>query len=142
MKAAERVHAVVDYWDGPRLGVADFAGEPHAFRCIFDDAAQDYTELFRLKRLTADEFDIFMRDWAIWLHWKATFDAGLTSIDTHPALPEDHNEHITLAEAVSAALLVPPDAFIARGSFKTDRDTGEMQVRWSRLRPSVPPRSG
>lgn len=67
MKVAEPVYAVVDYWDGPRHGVADFAGEPHAFQCVFDDAAQDYTELFRLKRLTAVEFQIFMRDWAIWL---------------------------------------------------------------------------
>jgi len=33
----EEVHFVIDYWDGPREGVADYCGTPHYFRCVFDE---------------------------------------------------------------------------------------------------------
>ena len=32
----EHVHTVLDYYDGPRKGVADFDGQPHLYDCIFD----------------------------------------------------------------------------------------------------------
>jgi hypothetical protein len=30
----ETVHSVDDYYDGPRVGVADFHGKPHHFRSV------------------------------------------------------------------------------------------------------------
>jgi hypothetical protein len=35
----EAVHAVWDYFDGPRTGLADYRGRPHYFVCKFDTAA-------------------------------------------------------------------------------------------------------
>jgi hypothetical protein len=32
----EKVHTVLDYYDGILTGVADYNGNPHFFECIFD----------------------------------------------------------------------------------------------------------
>jgi hypothetical protein len=62
----ERVHAVFDYFDGPRSGVADFHGRPHAFAGKFDDDLQDWSEFYHLKPLTDEQFRLVMTDWQIW----------------------------------------------------------------------------
>ena len=131
MSSPERVHTVWDYWDGPRAGVADFGGRPHAYECIFDETADDWTDLYRLKPLTAGQFDAVMRDWAIWLRWKAAFDEGTTTESTHPALPEDAEEHQALSDAVAEAMRIPDDAPVRHGSFRKDSDSDELQVQWS-----------
>ena len=45
----ERVHTVLDYYDGPRKGVADFEGQPHLYECIFDDANDNYSDSFQFR---------------------------------------------------------------------------------------------
>ena len=43
--AFERVYSVLDYYDGPRAGIANFQGEPHYFICGWDErtgAAEDF----------------------------------------------------------------------------------------------------
>lgn len=138
MSRAERVYAVFDYWDGPRVGVADFEGRPHAFRCIFDEIIDDWTDNFRLKPLSTEELEAVMRDWAIWLRWKAAFDEGRTSKATHPALPEDTQEHEEVGPLVSAAFEIPERAQIAHGTFEAAGRNGELLVRW--LPPRLLPR--
>ena len=120
-ESRERVHTVTDYWDGPRAGVADFGGHPHAFRRVFDGDEDDWTEIFLLKPLSVGQFEVVMQDWAIWLRWRAAYDAGKTTLDTHPALPEDAEAHARLADAVADAMNVPDDGpFAMAGEFTKD----------------------
>ena len=69
----ERVHTVVDYYDGPRKGIADYGGKPHLFECIFDESKDDYSQMFHLKLLDPETFRIAMEDWAIWKRWEMHF---------------------------------------------------------------------
>lgn len=126
----ERVYTVYDYYDGPRQGVADFQGHPHAYSCPWDTMAGDWAGFFRLKPLSAEEFGAVITDWEIWLRWRRAFDAGLTDIGTHPALPEDAAEHHRLKALVLAAYNVPEDALVAQGTFDIDDDTRELVVSW------------
>src|SRR2546423_6584493 len=45
----ESVHAVLDYYDGPVAGVADFNGAPYAFQRFSDEAADDWEPVYYLK---------------------------------------------------------------------------------------------
>ena len=44
----ERVHTVNDFYDGPRLGVADYLGKPHIYQSEFSEAEDDYNDRFWL----------------------------------------------------------------------------------------------
>jgi hypothetical protein len=129
----ESVYTVIDYFDGPRAGVANFCGKPHALCSVFDEAANDWAEDYLLKPLTRDEFETVMLDWAIWLRWLIAYRAGATTIDTHPSLPCDNAEHLELAPKVAAAMSIPEEGALratARFAGKMAPD-GEMHVLWT-----------
>lgn len=126
----QRVHAVFDYWDGPRLGVADYQNVPHAFRCVFDESADDWTDTFAVRRLSASEFAACVRSWQIWLRWEAAYKGGRTTIDTHPAVPEDRAEHDALQAIVDKAMEIGPEALTVHAEFTRD-SSGEVFVLWS-----------
>jgi hypothetical protein len=130
---AERIHAVFDYSDGPRHGVADFQGRPHAFICKFDDDLSDWSEFYHVKALTEEEFSVVMTDWEIWTRWLAAYNAGRVDLATHPALPSDAELHGQIKTRVQAALSV--DTATAKtvwpkfhGRLPPD---GDAQVTWS-----------
>jgi len=129
----ERVHAVFDYFDGPRSGVADFHGLPHAFAGKFDDDLQDWSEFYHLKPLTEEQFRLVMTDWQIWTRWLAANKAGDAGLDTHPALPSDKALHDQIAPAVEAALTV--DVASSRVVWPTFHGClppdGDLEVSWS-----------
>lgn len=80
----ERVHAVWDYCDGIRTGIADLDGAPHYFVSQFDEAADDYSEWFRLYPVDTEFMERAMRNWAIWQAWERRFHRGEAKLETHP----------------------------------------------------------
>src|SRR5204863_2880073 len=96
----EMVYTVNDYWDGPRVGVADVNGKPHYFECIFDEASDDWTDRFWLREIEPAIFQLVLEDWKIWEGWRDAFHAGKAEEKTHPCLPEDRDRH----EAISIVL--------------------------------------
>jgi hypothetical protein len=45
----ELVYFVLGYYDQPRDGIADFKGTLHRFACSFDQALDDYPEIYLLR---------------------------------------------------------------------------------------------
>jgi hypothetical protein len=142
-RAAKRGYDAVlfvhDYHDGPRSGVAYFHGSPHYFECIFDDSLDEYSESYRLLRLTPESLKLARESWAIFLRWKAAFDSGTTDLSTHPALPEDTAKYrINRSQLQNALDSGRSSAVCARGCFAPMGDSGPLanaltpwQVRWS-----------
>ncbi len=89
----DKVHTVTDYYDGARAGVADFNGQPHYYECQFDEAKDDWSDVFLLKPIDSETFRLALEDWDIWERWNAAYEDGRVSLDTHPALPEDREKH-------------------------------------------------
>ncbi len=95
----QRVHTVVDFWDGPRGGVADHDGRPHVYRSLFHDlrlqpGAEEHDEdLFLLRPIDDPTFALMLEDWGIWERWLQAFRAGSAPPDSHPALPADRARH-------------------------------------------------
>jgi len=94
----ERVCTVTDYWDEPRAGVAEFGGAPHVYRSVFrDDLDERDSDQFELSPISAEVLARALEDWAISVRWRAAFDAGRATLETHPALPEVAARHRVLA---------------------------------------------
>jgi hypothetical protein len=128
----EEVFTVTDYYDGPRIGIANYQGKPHLYDCIFDDS-KGYLNLFRLTPVSPEPFQFAMEDWRIWERWEAEYKAGHASIDTHPALPEDRERHDELRVILDSALRTNKErCVVIRGLFEEGR-TLPLQVKWTVL---------
>ncbi|HET9839867.1 MAG TPA: hypothetical protein VFR84_16690 [Candidatus Angelobacter sp.] len=113
----ETVFTVIDYYDGPRKGIANYQGTPSYYECIFDDVAGDYSDLYYLTPIDQHTFEVAMEDWEIWRRWEAAYHSGKVTLDSHPALPEDRNRHEELQAILDAALQSSPKAILRKGQF-------------------------
>ena len=127
----ERVHTVNDFYDGPRMGVADFQGTPHIYQAEFSEAEDDYTGRFWLKRIEQDLFSLIMEGWAIWLRWQAAFREGKTTLETHPALPEERKRHRELIEAIGDRFHARPEHSVLKVGHFRCASSGDLQVEWT-----------
>ena len=136
----ERVYTVVDYYDGPRKGMADYQGRPHLYECIFVEGKDAYTDLFRLSPIDPETFRLAMEDWAIWKRWERAYHAGEADVNTHPALPHERERHEELERMLADLLVVDPAKAVTRiGHFEAAG--GEtlpmgvirpLQVKWTK----------
>jgi hypothetical protein len=78
----EEVFTVTDYYDGPRRRIANYAGKPHLYDCIFDDKRNNYLNLFRLTSVSPEIFQFAMEDWRIWERWQAAHYARRAGFDS------------------------------------------------------------
>jgi len=132
---------VTEYYDGPRVGIADYQGKPHVYECIFDKQAGNYSEFFRLAPIDDATFQLAMEDWSIWERWELAYRSGKTDIETHPALPEDRTRHTQLKEVLDQTLTIDPRESITRiGLFEVRGNANlpngvirNMQVRWDEV---------
>jgi hypothetical protein len=133
----EQVFTVTDYYDGPRAGIANYHGQPHFYKCIFNEAKDDYLELFRLTPLNTEIFQLAMADWNIWRQ---------TDVSTHPALPHEANRHAELRRILERSIVTDPDRAILRvGRFEALGESSlpkgvirPLQVEWTEPRTESP----
>jgi hypothetical protein len=141
MPQYERVYTVLDYYDGPRKGVADFEGQPHLYECIFDEAKGNYSDSFLLMPIDGESFRLALEDWAIWQRWELAYHTGQADLSTHPALPNERKRHDEVQTILQNALVIAPKKSITRvGLFKAIGNEPlprgilrQLQVKWSEL---------
>ena len=133
----EAVYTETDWYDGPREGIADFGGKPHAYQCIFDDAKENWSDIFLLRLVDEETFQLALEDWQIWLRWDEAYRAGRVSVSSHPALLEDRERHEQLAPILTARLKIQPvGALQAKADFKyIDK---KASVRWTVIKQADP----
>ena len=99
-----RVLTVNDYYDGPRLGVAEYLGAPHIYESEFDHSADEYPETYFLSPIEPALLALVLEDWDIWLRWDAAYERGEVDIDSHPSLPDERTRHEELKTAIGSRL--------------------------------------
>jgi hypothetical protein len=77
----ERVHVELDWWDGPRGGLADVAGAAHYFRAV-DDTAVDIE--YSVWPASAAALALEREQWRIFVAWNLRYEAGTATTDGHP----------------------------------------------------------
>ena len=132
----ERVYTVVDYFDGPRRGIADYRGQPH----LYEADAEGGTDRFRLYPVSPVVLQAALEDWEIWRRWERAFHEGRVPLSTHPALPEDRVRHHELVTILAANLRIDPSSairasgeFVAERADADDRCWPSLLVRWSSI---------
>ena len=89
-----------------------------------------------LTPLDQDTYRLLMESKQIWQRWQAAYDTGATTLDSHPALPEDANRSKELDEIIEPRIAIDPTTAIRRkGSFEADDRTKlsshrKWRVRW------------
>lgn len=139
-KSHEIVHTMTVYYDGPRGGIAEYHGKPHAYTSLWDEAADNWSDIFLLQPVDEETLHLAMEDWGIWCRWERAFHSGQTTKNTHPALPDERARHNELSAILSPRLQIDPkQAIRARGRFeiRTPAQPGitstvELVVVWSR----------
>ena len=141
MPEFERVHTVTDYYDGPRRGIADFGASPHLYESIFNDVLDDYSNEFHLKPVSNELFELALEDWSIWLRWETAHHKGTTTLDSHPALPEDRQRHDQLELILKEQLVISKDNVLrAQAEFRpraesqsSGRRFHPLEVKWTKI---------
>ena len=129
----EKVHAVHDYYDCPRSGIADYHGVPHAYNCEWDKTADDWSRVFRLSPINDEQLAAVKEEWSIWQRYLAKYHTGsLQPDDKHPALAVDWERHKQLWDLFNAAVKVDEEISVRaipefRGSIRPNWD---FEVRW------------
>ena len=116
----ERVYTIMDFFDGPRKGIADFDGQPHFYESECGDTAGEPSEaVFRLSPIEPSVFDAAMEAWRIYERWEKAYYAGTTTDDALPPLPGDRGRWRFLDQVLAARLRIDSgDCVRARGDFK------------------------
>lgn len=119
----EPVHTIIDWYDGPRRGVANFEGNPHYYECQWYVGIETDVEAlpgeYLLTPLDAETYHLALEDWAIWERWEAAFEAGITTQATHPVLPEDRARHDEIDQILLPKLVTNPHSRRrAKGEFE------------------------
>jgi hypothetical protein len=115
----EKIYTITDYWDQPREGMTDYTGQPHYYKCLFDEAKDSWSNLYFLKPLDPETFRLAIEDWNLWLQWKADLDQGKVTLDSHPALSKNKERSIDLGTTLANRLVIDQDKDIkAEGHFE------------------------
>jgi len=141
----ERVYTVEDWWDDPRLGVANLHGAPHWYRSIFDEAADEWDpDRFELSPISPAMMPSVLEAWEIWLRWLTAFHSGglsdEDSAEPYGALSRDKARYTELRRQLDAVCVINPNIVVVmRGEFRpvAPLPTGhlvgvpaELEVRW------------
>jgi hypothetical protein len=135
--AFDTIYTMTDFYDGPRKGVANYHGVPHLYESCWADIGAE-SDVFLLTPISVDVLALAREDWDIWLRWSAAHHAGLTTTETHPALPEDRARHNELAMLLSPSLATNLEvALAAKANFDFNQvdESGNrlMKVEWTRV---------
>jgi hypothetical protein len=122
--ATERVYVELEWCDGPIAGVADVNGAPHRFKRRFDEAADEYANLFHVWPIGDEPLRLEIEQWRLFVDWNALYEAGQAATDSHPGqggIDARWDEITAVLEADREA--VPADAKTALGQLvRIDRD--------------------
>jgi hypothetical protein len=122
----ETVHAVWEYHDGPRTGIANYLGQPYYFQCQWNSAEDDSARIYLLAAIDAETLALALEQWDIWREWELAFHSGHVSADSHPGRGGRDARYDELELVLQSRLnAFPPSRIHARASFHP------VQGNWS-----------
>ena len=125
----ERVYSVMDYFDGPRGGVAEFFGRPHRYQCKWDKELDDRAESFILTPISNDILALELEQWALWRKWELAFHRGDVQQSSHPGLGGTDARYDELKRIIKdRSVEESPATWRAKGLFRARSSQPEMPV--------------
>jgi hypothetical protein len=131
--AWERIFTINDFWDCPRLGVAQVFGRPHIYESPFNSLKDDFEDFYLVCPIDPDLLALVLEDWEIWNRYSEAFDRGEVSREDHPALPQDRPRHTDIKGLIGTRLRTDPsNCRKLRAEFRrVGQGWNGMEVQWS-----------
>ena len=125
----ERVYVENEWYDGPRVGIADIQGVPHRFRSLFDEKEDEYLSTFEIWVVSREELELEIEQWHIFVDWNVRYESGEVDVDSHPA-HGSRNKRWDEIEAILKArrVDVPSHVRHAKAQFKTANHEHRYEV--------------
>lgn len=140
----DRVLTVHDYYDGPRLGIAELDGVPHIYEAEFDHSGDEYGDTYFLSPIEPALLELVLEDWSIWRRWEDAFKRREVPAEPHGALPADLARHDALRGAIGDQLKSDPEnrlCYRATFTYAGGVDGLETLVVWRAATPRNVPNS-
>lgn len=80
----EKVHVELEWYDGPRFGIADINGIPHRFKSLFDETNDEYLGIFVVWPIATETLALEIEQWEIFVEWNSRYERGEVSEKSHP----------------------------------------------------------
>jgi hypothetical protein len=143
MDGADRVIVVVDFYDGPRSGIATFRSQPFAFECIFSDELDDYTDRYLLMEIEPELAQAAVERQALFLRWSTKVSKGEIplSYERPLVLPADRERYDQLTALIGDRLKPTAErSIVARGKFgRIGTEHHDFAVVWHEVADTPPP---
>lgn len=82
----ERVYVELEWYDGPRAGIADIHGVPHRFKSNNDDTDDDPLGTFSVRVVEPAVLAKEQEQWRIFVAWSRRYEAGDSAASEHPGV--------------------------------------------------------
>jgi hypothetical protein len=105
----ERVYVELEWYDGPRAGLADVGGKPHYFQG-YDYGHVDEADEYRVWPASDVAVEWEREQWAIFARWNERHEAGTVGPETHPGLGGIDARYDELTLLLAPFRQVPDDA--------------------------------
>lgn len=133
----ERVNVELEWYDGPRAGLADIDGKPHYFQNHdYDHHDEDEYQVWPASEAAA----VLERErWAIFAQWNERREAGEAGLESHPGHGGVDARHDELELLLAPHRLAPDDARRLVGELRFVADARyrvEGLDYWFRWRPT------
>jgi len=123
----ETVHIVLDFFDCPRSGVADYQGNPHYFSCDWDEATGDYGHSFSLFPINDQFMEIALAQLEISQQGVLAFSSGIYSANTNVGHRDIDQHYNQLQQLIDAFIKVLPASQIhLNGNFQRLQNDTEL----------------
>jgi hypothetical protein len=117
----EHVYVELDWYDGPRAGLADVNGVPHYFAAVNDDNGDD--DEYVIWPATTRAVAMEQRQWQLFVAWNDRYENGDATVCEHPGHGGVSEEYDRLTEALEADRQPPTGSRVVRARWKwPDRD--------------------
>jgi hypothetical protein len=128
--STDRILTVNEYYDGPRLGIAELDGVAHVYEAEFDHSTDEYGDTYFLSPVEPELLALVLEDWEIWLRWQAAHERGDADLQSHPALPAERARHEELRRRIGSRLKTDPARRVYRKAEFTATASGLFMVHW------------
>lgn len=134
----ERAYTELDWYDGPRAGIADVGGEPHYFE-RYDDYDDRPDEEYRVWPASNAALELEREQWRIFARWYGSHGAGRAGLEANPASGGVDARYDELESLLAPYRQAPDDTRRLAGEVRYDK-AGPYAVEgpnfWFRWRPS------
>jgi hypothetical protein len=137
----ERVYVELEWYDGPRAGIADIHGVPHRFKSNDDDTDDDPLGTFSVRVVEPDVLAKEQEQWRIFVAWNRRHEAGDASVPEHPRVGGIDSRYDALERELAQDRSASP-AKIRRASAEKEwldrderyaEDGPDYRMRWTFL---------